>query len=188
MPCKSQMAPIPIKAARCSSLRADINVSTTTIRMKLAPQAQATAFLTAASLAANLGAGISPLIGGAFVDFFSVRHLEVAIEWVDPTRSIGFPAIFLTGYVFLFATAFVLGLFTFGILGKVREEGEVQSEVVMDRLMNETRENLHALNIVPGLGSAAHAIQAAVEATENVSDESRAEIKDAVLQELSKET
>ncbi len=134
---------------------AGINVSTTTIRMKLAPQAQATAFLTAASLAANLGAGISPLIGGAFVDFFSVRHLEVAIEWVDPTRSIDFPAIFLTGYDFLFAMAFVLGLFTFGILGKVREEGEVQSEIVMDQLMNETRENLRALNIVPGLGSAA---------------------------------
>ena len=134
---------------------AGINVSTTTIRMKLAPQAQATAFLMAASLAANLGAGIGPLIGGAFIDFFSVRHLEVAIEWVDPTRSIDFPAIFLTGYDFLFAIAFVLGLFTLGILGRVREEGEVQNEVVMNQLMAQTRENLRSLNIVPGLGSAA---------------------------------
>ena len=134
---------------------AGINVATTTIRMKLAPQAQATAFLTSASLAANLGAGISPLIGGAFIDFFSVRHLEVAVGWVDPTRSIDFPAIFLTGYDFLFAIAFVSGLFTIGVLGRVREEGEVQSEVVMDQLMSQTRENLRALNVVPGLGSAA---------------------------------
>ena len=36
--------------------------------------------------------------------------------------------------------------------------------------------------------AATHAIQAAVEASENVSDESRAEINDAVIQELSKET
>ena len=134
---------------------AGINVSTTTIRMKLAPQAQATAFLTGASLAANLGAGISPLLGGAFIDFFTVRHLEVAIEWVDPTRSIDFPALFLTGYDFLFALAFALGLFTLGVLGRVREEGEVRNEVVMDELMDQTRENLRSLNIVPGLGSAA---------------------------------
>ena len=51
---------------------AGINIATTTIRMKMAPQAQAMTYLTTASLAANLGAGISPLLGGAFADFFSV--------------------------------------------------------------------------------------------------------------------
>lgn len=132
---------------------AGINVSSTTIRMKLAPPAQATAYLTSASLAASLGAGISPLLGGAFVDFFSVRHLSIAIEWVDPVRTLDFPAIFLTGYDFLFASAFVLGLFAIGVLGKVREEGEVQSEVVMDQLMSQTRENLRALSSVPGLST-----------------------------------
>ena len=132
---------------------AGINVSSTTIRMKMAPQAQATTYLTGASLAASLGAGISPLLGGAFVDFFSVRHLAIAVEWVDPIRTIDFPAIFLTGYDFLFASAFVLGLFTLGMLGKIREEGEVQREVVMDQLMTQTRENLRALNAVPGLGA-----------------------------------
>ena len=132
---------------------AGINVSSTTIRMKLAPQAQATAYLTGASLAASLGAGISPLLGGAFVDFFSVRHLAIAIEWVDPVRTFNFPAIFLTGYDFLFACAFVLGLFTLGMLGRIREEGEVQREVVMDQLMTQTRENLRALNALPGLGT-----------------------------------
>ena len=132
---------------------AGINVSSTTIRMKMAPQAQATAYLTSASLAASLGAGISPLLGGAFVDFFSVRHLAIAVEWVDPVRTFDFPAIFLTGYDFLFAIAFALGLFTLGILGRIREEGEVQSEVVMDQLMTQTRENLRALNAVPGLGT-----------------------------------
>ena len=80
-------------------------------------------------------------------------HLAIAVEWVDPVRTFDFPAIFLTGYDFLFAIAFALGLFTLGILGRIREEGEVQSEVVMDQLMTQTRENLRALNAVPGLGT-----------------------------------
>jgi len=130
---------------------AGINVASTTIRMKLAPQAQATAFLTVSSLAANLGAAISPLLGGAFVDFFSARHLNVAVEWVDPERVVSFPAIFLTGYDFLFTVAFVLGLFTLGTLARIQEEGEAESEVVLEELMSQTRENLRALNFVPGL-------------------------------------
>ncbi len=135
---------------------AGINIATTTIRMKMAPQAQAMTYLTAASLAANLGAGISPLLGGAFADFFSVRHLEVAVQWVDPVRTIGFPAVFLTGFDFLFAIAFVLGLFTLGVLAGIREEGEAESAVVMDELVSQTRENLRVLTSVPGLSFVAN--------------------------------
>ena len=130
---------------------AGINVASTTIRMKMAPPAQATAFLTVSSLAANLGAAISPLLGGAFIDFFSVRHLKLAVEWADPERVISFPAMFLTGYDFLFTVAFVLGLLTLGTLGRIKEEGEAESEVVLEELMSQTRENLRALNFVPGL-------------------------------------
>lgn len=135
---------------------AGVNISSTTIRMKMAPQAQATSYLTAASLSANLGAGISPLIGGAFADFFSVRHLKVVIEWVDPVRTIDFSAFFLTGFDFLFAIAFFLGIITVGMLARVREEGEAQTQVVMDELMAQTRENLQVLNSVPGLSYVAN--------------------------------
>ncbi len=130
---------------------AGINVSSMTIRMKLAPQAQATAFLTAVSLTGNFGAGISPLIGGAFVDFFSVRHFKVGIEWVDPTQTVDFPAVFLTGYDFLFAAVFVLGAFTLSILGRIREEGEAPSEVAMDQMMRQIRDNLRSLSFSQGM-------------------------------------
>ena len=130
---------------------AGINVAATSIRMKMAPQAHSTAYLTVSSLAANIGAAISPLLGGAFVDFFSERHLEIIVEWVDPERVLSFPALFLTGYDFLFTVAFILGLLTLGVLSHVREEGEAQSEVVLNELMTQTRENLRALNFVPGL-------------------------------------
>jgi MFS family permease len=56
---------------------AGINISSMTLRMKMAPQVQATSYLTGASLAINLGAGISPLLGGFFADFFSERQLRL---------------------------------------------------------------------------------------------------------------
>ncbi|MCY3921341.1 MAG: MFS transporter [Chloroflexi bacterium] len=130
---------------------AGINLSSTTIRMKMAPQAQSTSYLTGASLAASLGAGIGPILGGAFVDFFSVRRFEISIEWVDPARTVEFPAVFLTGYDFLFALAFLFGLVTLTVLGRVREEGESNREAVMSELAAQTRENLRVLNSVPGM-------------------------------------
>ena len=135
---------------------AGINIASTTIRMKMSPPAQSTSYLTAVSLAASLGAGISPLIGGAFIDYFNVRHLEIAVEWVSPTSSFDFPALFLTGYDFLFAMAFVLGLVVLSMLGRVREQGEVDRDVVMDDLIDQTRANLRALNSVPGLSVVSH--------------------------------
>jgi len=133
---------------------AGVNISTTTIRLKMAPRAQATSYLTAATLAASIGAGTSPLLGGLFADFFSVRHLQVAFEWVSPARTIDFPAVFLTGFDFLFAVAFVMGLVTLRVLATIREEGEVDQQVVMDTLMAQTRDNLRVLNTVPGLAMA----------------------------------
>ena len=130
---------------------AGINLASTTIRMKMAPQAQSTSYLTGASLAASLGAGIGPILGGAFVDFFSVRRFEISIEWVDPARTVEFPAVFLTGYDFLFALAFLFGLVTLSVLGRVREEGESNREAVMSELAAQTRENLRVLNSVPGM-------------------------------------
>lgn len=141
---------------------AGVNISTTTIRMKMAPRAQATSYLTAATLAASIGAGTSPLLGGLFADFFSVRHLQIAFEWVSPARTIEFPAVFLTGFDFLFAVAFVMGLVTLRVLATVREEGEVDQQVVMDTLMAQTRENLRVLNTVPGLAMASRVPEATV--------------------------
>ena len=135
---------------------AGINIASTTIRMKMSPPAESTSYLTGVSLAASIGAGISPLIGGAFVDYFSVRHLQIAVEWVSPTSTFDFPALFLTGYDFLFAIAFILGLFTLGMLGKVKEEGEADRDVVMDELLAQTSSNLRSLNSVPGLSVLSH--------------------------------
>ena len=80
-----------------------------------------------------------------------MRRFEISIEWVDPARTVEFPAVFLTGYDFLFALAFLFGLVTLSVLGRVREEGESNREAVMSELAAQTRENLRVLNSVPGM-------------------------------------
>ena len=49
-----------------------------------------------------------------------------------------------------------MGLFTLTLLGKIKEEGEVDEGVVMDELMTQTRTNLRSLNSVPGLSVLSH--------------------------------
>jgi MFS family permease len=131
---------------------AGINLTDMTLRMKLAPKDQATAYLTGASLALNLGAGISPLIGGFLADFFSVRSLTFTLGWAEPGRIVNFAPIQLTGFDFLFATAFVLGLLTLNILAAVREEGEVDRQTVLNEMLGEARESFRGMSAVPGLG------------------------------------
>jgi MFS family permease len=130
---------------------AGVSLTIGTIGMKLAPQGRATAYLAVAGLAANLGYGLGPLLGGRFADFFSVRQLSLSLTWVDPTHSVQLPALSLTGFDFLFGVAFLVGVLTLYILATVREEGEVSREVVMDALMAPMRQMGRPMSTTPGL-------------------------------------
>jgi MFS family permease len=131
---------------------AGVNLTDMTLRLKLAPREQATAYLTGASLAINLGSGISPLIGGFLADFFSVRQLTFSLGWVDPNRTVAFAPIHLSGFDFLFVAAFVLGVLSLNLLAAIREEGEVDRQVVLDVLLGEARESFRGTSSIPALG------------------------------------
>lgn len=133
---------------------AGINVAMGTIGMKLAPEGNATPYLAGASLAANLGAGISPLVGGRFADFFSVRAFNVNVEWIDPTQAIQLPAFSLTGFDFLFAVAFLAGFLTLSRLNAVQEEGESSRDAAMEELLSNSGGMARMINTVPGLSLA----------------------------------
>jgi MFS family permease len=122
-----------------------------TIGLKLAPQGQATSYMAVASLATNLGAGLGPLAGGFFADYFSERAFRVTFEWISPGRMVQFPALDLMGFDFLFGCAFVIGLITLNTLTTVQEEGEVGREVVMDELLAPSRGMTRALGSIPGM-------------------------------------
>ena len=130
---------------------AGVTLTFGTIGMKLAPQGQATAYLAVAGLAANLGYGLGPLLGGRFADFFSVRQLSISFTWVDPTHSIQLPALSLTGFDFLFGVTFLVGILTLYILATVREQGEVGREVMLDALMAPMRQVARPMSTTPGL-------------------------------------
>ena len=133
---------------------AGLNVAMGAIGMKLAPEGNATPYLAGASLAANLGAGISPLLGGQFADFFSVRAFNINIQWIDPTQTVQLPAFSLTGYDFLFAVAFLAGFLTLSRLNAVREEGEAGRDAAMEELLSNSSGVARMVNSVPGLAFA----------------------------------
>jgi MFS family permease len=121
-----------------------------TIGLKLAPKGEATSFLAGASLATNLGAGLGPLVGGLLANFFAVRHLNLTFTWIDPASTIQLPVLSITGRDFLFGIAFLLGIFTLGILARIREEGEVGREVILESLFSPVREISRPMSSVPG--------------------------------------
>ena len=130
---------------------AGVNLTVGTIGLKLSPHGEATPFMAMASLCGSLGAGLGPIVGGRFIDFFSVRELTLTFGWIEPGSSLAFSAIHLTGADFLFAISFVLGLFTLRFLAGVHEEGAVEREIVLEELIAPTREMTRSFAAIPGM-------------------------------------
>ncbi|MBI4338117.1 MAG: MFS transporter [Chloroflexi bacterium] len=130
---------------------AGVGLVTSTIGLKLAPAGKATAYLAAAALAASLGAGLGPLIGGRIADYFATRHLRLTLAWADPTHVIQLPALDLTGFDFLFGISVVLGIVTLSVLRALREEGEAPRTAVLQALLAPARESLRPMSSVPGI-------------------------------------
>ncbi|MCY3802039.1 MAG: MFS transporter [Chloroflexi bacterium] len=132
-----------------------VALTTHTLTLKLAPDGKATPFLGMASIGASIGAGIGPIVGGLMADFFAVRSLQVDLSWTSPSGVVDVPALSLTGYDFLFAIAFLLGLLSLNLLAALREEGEAPREVALGELMARASPAARTLSSVPGLGAAA---------------------------------
>ena len=129
---------------------AGVNLTVGTIGLKLSPSGEATPYLAAASLCSSLGAGLGPILGGKFIDFFSVRELTLTFGWISPGSSLSFSAIHMTGMDFMFGISFVLGLLTLRMLASVYEEGSVGREVVLEELISPTREMVRGFGAIPG--------------------------------------
>jgi len=130
---------------------AGVTITIGMIGLKLAPHGQSTPYLAGASLATSIGSCLGPLAGGFLADFFDARKFVVHFEWTDPSRVLDWAAIDLSGFDFLFAIAFIIGLMTLNILIGVREEGEASREQVLNELMGQTRTITRAVSSVPGL-------------------------------------
>jgi len=135
---------------------AGVTLTVGTIGLKMAPKGEATSYLATSSLATNLGAGLGPLVGGFLAIFFGSRQFNLTLTWIAPAGSTQLPFVNMAGFDFLFGIAFIMGLITLTILARMREEGEVSREVMLESLMFRTRELSRPMSSVPAFNLAAN--------------------------------
>jgi MFS family permease len=129
-----------------------INLSLTNIGFKLAPDKQhAVIFLAAKSLFTAFFAGIAPMIGGLYADFFSRRQLNWNIIWQSPDGVRVIDTLSLQSWDFFFFTAFLLGFFALSRLNSIHEEGERDKKLFTNELLAELGREANELSTVSGL-------------------------------------
>ena len=121
------------------------------IAMKLAPRESATAYLAAAGLVNSLAAGLAPVVGGHFADYFAARGLSFSVKWTSPGTEVTFEALHFSHWDFFFAMASLLGCLALYFLGRVVEEGEVKNRVIMNELFFNARRWMRNLSTIGGI-------------------------------------
>lgn len=130
---------------------AGVSLASGNIGMKLAPEGQATTYLATNTIVNSIAAGIAPILGGKFADFFLGRELEWTLKYTSPTGQFSLPTLSLQQWDFFFAMAFVIGLYSLHRLAMVKEAGEVEEKIVAQELVAEMRSQVRILSSIEGL-------------------------------------
>jgi MFS family permease len=130
---------------------AGVGLASGAITMKLAPRGGATAYLAASALIGALAAGVAPIIGGLFADFFAARELSFFVTWRYPS---GVHRVFdfrLTHWDFYFLMSALLGVYAMHRLSMVGESGEVSRERLLEEVLMRARAGVRNASPVVGL-------------------------------------
>jgi len=130
---------------------AGVSLASGNISLELAPKGQATAYLAANTIVNSLAAGIAPILGGKFADFFSGRELAWTLEYTSPAKKFILPTLNFQQWDFFFAIAFIIGLYSLHRLAMVREEGEVEEKIVAQQLFTELTSQIRTLSSIEGV-------------------------------------
>ncbi len=130
---------------------AGVSLASGNISLKMAPQGQATSYLAASTFTNSVAAGIAPILGGLFVDFFAERELIWTLIWKDPVRELVFVTLDLQQWEFFFLFAFILGLYSLHRLAAVQEEGEAKEQEIVDELIAGVRRDMRNFSPAGGL-------------------------------------
>jgi MFS family permease len=130
---------------------AGVSLASGNISMKLAPKGRATAYLATNTVANSIAAGIAPILGGKFADFFAGRELAWTLQYTSPAGEFSLATLNLQQWDFFFFIAFVIGLYSMHRLAMIKEEGEVSEKIVMRELLSEVRGQVRTLSSVEGL-------------------------------------
>ncbi|WP_207485704.1 MFS transporter [Arenibaculum pallidiluteum] len=121
------------------------------IGLKMAPSGRATAYLAAVSLSGSLAAGIAPIVGGLFAEWFAAREFSLVIHWMAPEEDLQAVAMRLRNWEFFFVFAFLLGLYALHALTLLREGAEASDRNVVRQFRLELRRSMRSLSSVGGL-------------------------------------
>ena len=130
---------------------AGVSLASGNISLKLAPKGQATAYLATNTIANSIAAGIAPILGGTFADFFAGRELAWTLNYKSPTGEFALTTLNLQQWDFFFAFAFLIGLYAIHRLAMVKEAGEVEEKIVAQELFNEVRTQVRILSSIEGV-------------------------------------
>lgn len=130
---------------------AGVTLATANIALKLSPKGEATAYVATSALTSSLAAGIAPILGGLFADFFANRRFELLLRWTSPNGTVLLTPVTLSHWDFYFLTAGALGLYALHRLSLVHEEGQIERREMLQQVLGETRRVARSLGTVSGL-------------------------------------
>ncbi|MBM3933188.1 MAG: MFS transporter [SAR202 cluster bacterium] len=133
---------------------AGMNVSSTTIRMKTAPELQTTSYMMGTSLSYHVGAAIGPVIGGALATLFTGKQILLEFRWHEPDSVFNMPVLYVQDFDFLFIIAFVTGLAALRVLRQVTDGKESARSAVLESLASKTAASYRPLAGKPVIGVA----------------------------------
>ncbi len=130
---------------------AGVTLASANIGLKLAPKGGATSYLATINITNSLAAGIAPIIGGMFVDYFAAAELSLTLNWRSPGAVFAFQTFDLQYWDFFFFFAFLIGIYSIHRLAFVKESGEVEERVVVRDLIARMSREMRNLSTAGGL-------------------------------------
>ena len=130
---------------------AGVSLASGNISLKLAPEGQATSYLATNTIMNSVAAGIAPILGGKFADFFAGRELAWTLKYTSPGGEFSLPTLNLQQWDFFFFLAFLIGLYSLHRLAMIKEVGEVEEKIVVNELFSEVKGQVRTLSSVEGL-------------------------------------
>ncbi|WP_225206430.1 MFS transporter [Novosphingobium huizhouense] len=129
---------------------AGVTLATTNIGLKLSPRGMAASYVAASGVTTALAAGLAPIVGGLFAEFFAGRRLEVIVRWTNPEGVLSLLPLRLGHWDFYFLISGLLGLHALHRLSLVREEGEIGQRDMVRHVLIQARSSVHAFSTVTG--------------------------------------
>jgi MFS family permease len=128
-----------------------VNLTTASLAMKLTPSKKATSFLAVNTILSSFAAGVAPLFGGFFADFFEDKMLNLDFHWHNTAGETFVNTLVIGHWDFFFILAFILGLYSLRRLALIEEDGSVHEKVVIREIMLDTGKVLRSLSTIDGL-------------------------------------